>query len=66
MAADGTNTVDTAAQARRERFGALPEPIPFSALVEEHPVGSRNRAADEYNAERAWLFHSCVALDLAF
>lgn len=66
MAANSTTTVDTAAQARRERFGTLPEPIPFSALVEEHAVGPRNRAGDEYSAERAWLFHSCVALDLAF
>lgn len=66
MAANSTTTVDTAAQARRERFGTLPEPIPFSDLVEEHEVGPRNRAGDEYNAERAWLFHSCVALDLAF
>lgn len=66
MAVKGVDTVDTAAQARRERFGKLPEPVPFSALVEEHAVGSRSRAGDDYNAERAWLFHSCVALDLAF
>jgi hypothetical protein len=66
MAAKGANTVETAAQARRERFGKLPEPVPFSALVEEHPVGSRSRAEDGYNAERAWLSHSCVPLDLAF
>lgn len=56
--------VDTAAEARRARFGTLPEPVPYSAMVEEQSVGSR--AVDDYNAERAWLFHSCVALDLAF
>lgn len=64
MAAD--SVADTAAQARRERFGKLPEPVPFSGMVEEHPVGSTSRAGDDYEAERAWLFHSCVALDLGF
>lgn len=60
------STVDSAAEARRARFGALPEPVPYSAMVEEQPAGARNRAGDRYNEERAWLFHSCVALDLGF
>ena len=57
---------DTAAAARRARFGTLPEPVPYSAMVEEQSVSAGSRAGDDYNAERAWLFHSCVALDLGF
>jgi len=58
------NTVDTAAEARQARFGRLPEPIPQSAMVQELPAVPKG--GDDYNAERAWLFHSCVALDLGF
>jgi hypothetical protein len=54
--------VDSAAEARRARFGALPEPVPYSAMVQEQPAAPKG--GDGYNDERAWLFHSCVALDL--
>jgi hypothetical protein len=63
---DTGSTTDAAATARRARFGALPEPVPFSAMVEEQPASPRNRAGDEYMNERSWLSHACVALDLAF
>jgi hypothetical protein len=56
--------VDSAAQARRARFGTLPERIPISAMVEEQPATPRG--GDGYDAERSWLHYSCVALDLAF
>jgi hypothetical protein len=64
------NTADTTAdaggdaQARRARFGKLPEPVPFSAMVEEQPATPK--IGDGYDAERSWLQYSCVALDLGF
>jgi hypothetical protein len=61
---DTDTTVDAAAQARRARFGTLPGPIPYSAMIEEQPATPR--AGDGYDAERSWLHYSCVALDLAF
>lgn len=61
---ESTSTADTAAQVRRARFGQLPEPIPVSAMVVEQPATPHG--GDDYNPERAWLFHSCVALDIAF
>ena len=61
---DAPDSVDVAAQARRARFGHLPEPIPYSAMVEEQPATPR--AGDGYDEERSWLYYSCVALDLAF
>jgi hypothetical protein len=57
-------TIDAAAQVRRARFGTLPEPIPYSAMIEEQPATPR--ADDGYDAEHSWLHYSCVALDLAF
>jgi hypothetical protein len=59
-----SSNADAAAEARQARFGKLPEPIPYSAMVEEQPAVPKG--GDDYNAERAWLFHSCVALDLGF
>lgn len=56
--------VDAAAKARKARFGTLPEPIPFSALVEEVPATPKS--ATDYDAERSWLHYSCLALDLGF
>lgn len=57
-------TTDAAAQVRRARFGTLPEPVPYSAMVEEQPATPK--ATDGYDAEHAWLYYSCVALDLGF
>jgi hypothetical protein len=59
-----TADADGDAQARRARFGKLPEPVPYSAMVEEQPATPK--AGDGYDAERSWLHHSCVALDLGF
>lgn len=59
-----TAVADAAAQARHERFGTLPDPIPFSALVEEVPAAAK--AGADYDAERSWLHYSCLALDLGF
>ena len=53
---------DTAAAARRARFGTLPEPIPYAAMVEEQPATPK--AVDGYDEEKSWLHYSCVALDL--
>jgi hypothetical protein len=52
------------ARARRARFGRLPEPVPYSAMVEEQPATPK--IGDGYDAERSWLHYSCVALDLGF
>jgi hypothetical protein len=57
-------TADGGAQARRARYGHLPEPIPYSAMVEEQPATPK--AVDGYDDERSWLHYSCVALDLGF
>lgn len=57
-------TADGAAQARRARFGKLPEHIPYSAMVEE--TLATPKGVDGYSEERSWLHYSCVALDLAF
>lgn len=59
-----TEAVDDAAKIRRARFGALPEPIPYAAMVEEQPATPK--AVDGYSEERSWLHYSCVALDLGF
>lgn len=60
-AATGT-PADGAEQARHARFGALPERIPYAAMVEEQPATPK--AGDGYAEERSWLHYSCVALDL--
>ena len=57
-------TTDAAAQVRRARFGTLPEPIPYSAMVEEQPATPK--AIDGHDAEHSWLYYSCVAIDLGF
>ncbi|HET9171279.1 MAG TPA: hypothetical protein VFN97_17700 [Actinospica sp.] len=57
-------TEDAAAEVRHARFGHLPEPIPYSAMVEEQPATPK--PVDGYDEEHSWLHYSCVALDLAF
>lgn len=47
----------------RDRFGALPERVPFEAMVAERPVAARNPISDDYYAERSWRHGACAALD---
>jgi hypothetical protein len=58
------SNVDTAAETRQARFGKLPEPIAHADMIQE--LRAVPKGGDDYNAERSWLFHSCVALDLGF
>jgi hypothetical protein len=58
-----TDTVDSAAQDRKARFGRLPERIPFAAMAEEQRSALRNLAGDEYYAEHSWQQAPCIALD---
>ncbi|WUH95899.1 hypothetical protein OG900_24270 [Streptomyces sp. NBC_00433] len=53
---------DTAAAARHARFGALPERIPFEAMVEEQTPAPK--PTDDYAPERSLISYSCLALDL--
>ncbi|WP_202236840.1 hypothetical protein [Actinacidiphila reveromycinica] len=61
---ESTRTTDSAAAARRARFGSLPERIRYEDMVEETPVAGRDRAADTYSADRSLISYSCLALDL--
>jgi hypothetical protein len=56
-------TAESAAQARRARFGRLPERIPFTAMVEEQRSTSSSPAGDAYYAEHSWQQAPCLVLD---
>ncbi|AEN08273.1 MULTISPECIES: hypothetical protein [unclassified Streptomyces] len=57
------NTVDTAVAARHERFGRLPDRVPYEDMVEERTSTPRDLAS-AYDPEGSWLSFSCVAADL--
>lgn len=58
-----TQAADADAQVQRARFEALPERIPFEAMVAEQRVSPRNPVGDEYAAESSWRQAACFALD---
>ncbi|MDT3398397.1 hypothetical protein RKE29_17375 [Streptomyces sp. B1866] len=63
-AAGGEKAADSAAAARRARFGALPERIRYEDMVEEKTATPKDPARFAYDPERVWLSFSCLAADL--
>ncbi|WP_329178007.1 hypothetical protein [Streptomyces sp. NBC_01477] len=61
---ESDRTRDTAAEARRARFGSLPARIRREDMIEEQRTGSKDPAGDGYSPERSWASFSCLALDL--
>ncbi|MEV5201359.1 hypothetical protein [Streptomyces sp. NPDC053720] len=57
-------TVDSAAAARHERFGKLPERVPYQDMVEVRPASPNESARDAYDPESSWMSFSCLAADL--
>ncbi|MFE3147202.1 hypothetical protein ACFXJ6_11140 [Streptomyces sp. NPDC059218] len=57
-------TVDSAAAARHERFGKLPERVPYQDMVEVRPASPNEPARDAYDPEGSWMSFSCLAADL--
>ncbi|GGV88339.1 hypothetical protein GCM10015535_39530 [Streptomyces gelaticus] len=58
------NAADNAAVTRHERFGKLPERIPYQDMVEVKPASPREPARDAYDPEGSWTSFSCLAADL--
>ncbi|MET9657233.1 hypothetical protein [Streptomyces sp. NPDC006510] len=58
------NTTDSAAAARHERFGKLPERVPYQDMVEVKPTSPKESARDAYDPEGSWMSFSCLAADL--
>ncbi|MGW1176375.1 hypothetical protein ACWD4P_21990 [Kitasatospora sp. NPDC002543] len=56
---------DPAAEARRARFGVLPERIRFESMTEGAASGPGSAANAAYDPEGAWRFYNCLAVDLA-
>ncbi|MFF9031633.1 hypothetical protein [Streptomyces iakyrus] len=56
-------STDTAAAARHERFGRLPERIRFEDMAEETEAAPRG-GVNTYTPEGSWKYYSCLALDL--
>ncbi|WP_323185929.1 MULTISPECIES: hypothetical protein [unclassified Streptomyces] len=65
QANNAANTMDSAAAARHERFGKLPERVPYQDMVEVKPASPKESARDAYNPEGSWMSFSCLAADLA-
>ncbi|GAB2930390.1 hypothetical protein [Streptomyces mayteni] len=55
---DTQRSLDTAAEARRARFGTLPEPIRPEDRFEEVPAAAPDPARDLYNDDE-WLVRTC-------
>ncbi|MFE3945820.1 hypothetical protein ACFXPV_28775 [Streptomyces sp. NPDC059118] len=58
------SATDSAAAARHERFGKLPERVPYRDMVEVKPASPREPARDAYDPEGSWMSFSCLAADL--
>ncbi|MEU9319674.1 hypothetical protein [Streptomyces sp. NPDC048295] len=58
------DTEDSAAAARHERFGKLPERVPYQDMVEVRPASPREPGRDGYDPEGSWMSFSCLAADL--
>ncbi|MEU0171388.1 hypothetical protein ABZ214_39075 [Streptomyces iakyrus] len=56
-------STDTAAAARHERFGRLPERIRFEDMAEKTEAAPRG-GVNTYTPEGSWKYYSCLALDL--
>lgn len=59
------NTVDSAAEARRARFGALPARIRYEDMTEEKTATPNDPTRYAYDPEGSWMSFSCLAADLA-
>ncbi|MYY81837.1 MULTISPECIES: hypothetical protein [unclassified Streptomyces] len=59
-----TTAVGTAAAARHERFGRLPERIRFEDMTEGASTGRSGTEPGAYHPEGSWKYYSCLALDL--
>ncbi|GEC02704.1 hypothetical protein SSP24_03590 [Streptomyces spinoverrucosus] len=57
-------TMDTAAAARRVRFGKLPERISYEDMTEVVEPGLNGGAKTSPQDTGAWRTFSCLALDL--
>jgi hypothetical protein len=53
-----------AVDARRARFGALPDRVAFEDMVEERPAVPANQAVDVYDPDGLGVRFSCLAADL--
>lgn len=58
------DTEDSAAAARHERFGKLPERVPYQDMVEVKPASPREPGRDGCDPEGSWMSFSCLAADL--
>ncbi|MEU3355313.1 hypothetical protein [Streptomyces sp. NPDC037389] len=58
------NTTDSAAAARRARFGKLPERIRHEDMVEERVATANGSTRHAHDPEGSWKFFSCLAVDL--
>ncbi len=61
---ESEKATDSAAAARRTRFGKLPERIRHDEMVEEKAVAPNDPARYAYDPERSWTSFSCLAADL--
>ena len=58
------DTTDSAAAARRARFGTLPERIRREDLVEEKTATVNTPTHHAYDSGERWMSLSCLAVDL--
>lgn len=56
--------VTDAEEARRARFGALPERVAFEDMVAEQVAVPANQAVDSYDPDGLGIRFSCLAADL--
>jgi hypothetical protein len=61
---ESQNITDTAAAARRARFGTLPERIRYEDMVEEKTATPNDPTRYDYDPEGSWMSFSCLAADL--
>lgn len=61
---ESTHTTDSAAAARRARFGRLPERVRQQDMVEEKAATPGDPARYAFNPEGSWRSFSCLAVDL--
>ena len=61
---ESRNTTDSAAAARRARFGTLPERIRYEDMAEEKSATANGRPRHTYDPEGRWMSFSCLAADL--
>lgn len=59
---DNKKATDSAAAARRTRFGELPERIRYEEMGEEKAATPHDPTRYAYDPERSWTSFSCLAL----